>query len=122
MSILLTILMYLCWGIILLIPVGMFIFWLFSVGDGNKKFRKAKILESAKRYKEACYEYAIAILNGSIFSFVCKKRIKYLWSTHGPFNYDDVLAEMNKTDATQNISCGVAGHAATMSIIKEIIE
>ena len=48
---LLTILIYLCGGIILLIPIGMFIFWLFSVGFGNKAYRKAKLLEKEKKYK-----------------------------------------------------------------------
>lgn len=83
---------------------------------------KAKKLEKESRYKEACYAYAIALLNGVLVGEKeIRVKIKKLWSTYGPFDFDEELKkELDKHGDTPE-RCAEAGHAATMSIIREII-
>jgi hypothetical protein len=95
----------------------------FSMIFGHGIYAKAKKLEKSGKYKEACYTYAIAILNGAfIYDKEIRKKIKNLWIQHGPFNYDeDLKKEIEKHGDTPE-RCAEAGHAATMSIIEEIIK
>lgn len=86
---------------------------------GDRRYRKGEELERNGKYKEAVYEYAIAVLNGSIASKSCRKKITSLWKKYGPFDYSDVL-EKTKKDYTPEC-CGEAGHTAAMSIIKETV-
>ncbi len=88
---------------------------------GNRKYKEARVFEGEKKYKDACYKYAIAILNGSLAERDCRKRIKYLWEQHGPFDYADILEQIKKDGDTPE-RCGAAGHAATMSIIEEVVK
>ena len=86
---------------------------------GDRRYREGKSLEKIGEYKEAIYEYAIAILNGSVASKSCKKRIASIWKKYGPFDYSGVLEKSKEGDTSEH--CGEAGHAATMSIIKEVV-
>ena len=87
---------------------------------GDKQYKEAKLLEKQKKHKDACYRYAVAILNGSIARKTCKEKIKHLWDQYGPFDYKDILEQIKKGGDTPE-GCGAAGHAATMSIIEEVI-
>jgi hypothetical protein len=84
---------------------------------GDNTYKKAKALESEGKHKEACYKYAVAILNGSFASKECKKKLGLLLEQYGPFDYSDVVEEIKKDDTPEH--CGEAGHAAVMSIITE---
>lgn len=86
---------------------------------GDRRYKKAQGLEKKGKYKDACYEYAIAILNGSFATGACRKRIKYLWEKYGPFDYADVLEEVKKDDSPEK--CDEAGHFLTVSIIEETV-
>lgn len=104
---------------ILLLAVGVVcLIFCVPIIFGDRRYRRGESLERSGKYKEAVYEYAIAILNGSVASKSCKKKIVFLWKKYGPFDYSDVLEEAKKDDTPEH--CGEAGHAATMSIIKEV--
>ena len=96
--------------------------FLFATGPifANKKYKKAISFEQNKDYKSACYAYAIAILNGCIMSKSCRRKIKFLWEEYGPFDYSDVLKKLELEGDTPE-GCEAAGHAATISIIDEIV-
>ena len=86
---------------------------------GYRKYKQGQLLEKDGNYKDACYKYAIAILNGSPTSSKRKRRIEYLWREYGPFDCSDVLEEAKKDDTPEH--CEEVGHAVTMSIIEEVI-
>ena len=94
----------------------------FSIFSGHNKYSKAKELEKDKKYKEACYYYAIAILNGAVLNEKpLRNKIKILWNQYGPFDYEgDLKKELEKPDV--DAADEKAGHAATMSIINESIK
>lgn len=94
----------------------------FTLMQGSGFLMKAKKLEKEGKYKEACYAYAIVLLNGTlIVKKEIKDKIKNLWFTYGPFDFDEELKkELDKHGDTPE-HCAEAGHAATMSIIREII-
>lgn len=96
------------------------LFFVFSISFGDKKYKEAKSLEEQKKYKDACYLYAIAILNGSFARRECRKRIKYLWEQYGPFDYRNVLEQIKKEGDTHE-GCSSAGHACTILIIEEVV-
>jgi len=107
----------------ILLIIILFLVLLFCASSrlfGDKKYKEAKLLEGQKKYKDACYAYAIAILNGSLAEKECRRRIKYLWEKYGPFDYTNILEQIKKDGDTYE-GCCAAGHAATMSIIKETI-
>jgi len=85
---------------------------------GNKKFSLAKQLENDGKFKDACENYAIAILNGSTHKKKCKEKVKLLWDKYGPFDYEDELYKIKEC----NDDCGEAGYHAMMSIIDEITQ
>ncbi len=94
----------------------------FSVFSGHNKYFKAKKLEKEEKYKEACFYYAIAILNGSVFNEkLVRNRIKSLWNQYGPFNYESDLEEELKKPNVDTAD-EKAGHAAVISIIRESIQ
>lgn len=94
----------------------------FSSIFGHGSYQKAKKLETQGKYKEACYEYAVAILNGTFFhEKPIRDKIKNLWLQYGPFNYEeDFKKELAKHGDTKE-RCAEAGHAAVLSIINESI-
>ena len=83
---------------------------------------KAKRLEKEGKYKEACYEYAIVLLNGVLVGGKeIRDKIKTLWFKYGPFDFNDELKkEIDKHGDTAE-HCAEAEHAATVSIIQEIV-
>lgn len=106
-----------CFVAISLMGAALFIF--LSRRSGNEKYREAVCLETRGDFKSACYSYAVAILNGTAKSRECRKRIKALWQQYGPFDYQDVAKQLEAEGDTPE-GCGAAGHAATLSIIKEV--
>ena len=90
----------------------------FMLGYGN--YANAQKLEKEGKYKEACYQYAVAILNGGILDRrQVKNKIKQIWQQHGPFDYaEDLKNSIEKYGDTPE-RCAEAGHAVVMSIIKE---
>jgi hypothetical protein len=89
---------------------------------GHFKCTKARKLEAKGQYKEACFKYAVAILNGGIINDnAIKHKIKYLWVTHGPFNYEQDLLNDIAIHGETTEQCNAAGHALVMSIINESI-
>jgi len=105
--------------ILLIVIFLLLLLFLTSRIFGDKQYKEAKLLEEQKEYKDACYKYAVAILNGSLARKECRNKIKYLWKQHGPFDYSNVLEQIKKDGDTPE-GCSAAGHAATMSIIKEV--
>jgi len=94
----------------------------FAVVFGRRRYIKAIKLEKEGKYKEACYEYAVILLNGAVINErKIRNRIKYLWEEYGPFDYgEDLKRELAKPGVDKN--CEEAGHAAVMSLIKESIK
>jgi hypothetical protein len=84
------------------------------------KYRQAKKMEESGRFKDACYQYAVALLNGGVVDEGrVRARIRTLWETHGPFDYEKDVEQEIAEDG--NPDCVLAGHAAVMSIIKEAV-
>src|SRR3989338_3761566 len=86
------------------------ILW-FMVGSrkaAQKTFLEAKKLEEEKKYKEACYMYATAVLGGSLPYKDGVGMIKQLWEQFGPFDYSDVEKLCQQNDTKEG--CGIAGH------------
>ena len=90
---------------------------------GHFRCTKARKLEANGQYKEACFNYAVAILNGGIINDnAIKAKIKYLWFRYGPFNYEqDLINDIAIHGATAE-KCDAAGHVLIMSIINESIK
>ncbi len=65
---------------ILLAAILLFILWFLisSKKDGNRRYKEAKLLEKQGKYKDACFTYAVAILNGSNYRKECEQGIKHL--------------------------------------------
>jgi len=94
----------------------------FSAIVGHNNYFKAQKLEKQGKYKEACYAYAVAILNGGIVNEKdVKAKIKQLWSQYGPFDYDEDLRKEIAEHGDTPQRCAEAGNAAVVSIIKESI-
>jgi hypothetical protein len=77
-------------------------------------YQKAKSLEEAGEYKEACYQYANTILaacGSTSFQKDAHKRIRYLWEKFGPFDYNDKAQSIKSKSE-------LAGHEVLVSIIK----
>jgi hypothetical protein len=77
-------------------------------------YQKAKSLEEAGEYKEACYQYANTILaacGSTSFQKDSHKRIRYLWEKFGPFDYNDKAQSIKSKSE-------LAGHEVLVSIIK----
>jgi len=94
----------------------------FMIGSGKsaeKIIPKAKELENEKKYKEACYTYATAVLGGALPRAELINKIKSLWDQFGPFDYSDIEKTYEQHDTKEG--CGAAGHVATMSIIEEAV-
>jgi hypothetical protein len=84
---------------------------------------KAKKLEKDGSYQEACYTYAVVLLNGVLVGKKeIQEKIKKLWFTYGPFDFDEELKKEIAKHGDTSEHCAEAGHAATLSIIHEIIE
>jgi hypothetical protein len=60
----------------------------------------AKGHEKAKDYKNACYFYALAVLNSTSKNISEKSRskVKLLWEKYGPFDYSDILDYNTRID------------------------
>jgi hypothetical protein len=104
-------------GIALYLFVPMLIYSIKTAPTGNKKYREAKMLDEEKKYKEACYAYAVVLSKYPFFAPDCETRIKFLWYTYGPFNYDDILTEIKNNP--QSISLTEEEHIAALSEIEE---
>jgi hypothetical protein len=55
----------------------------------SRRYKKGRAFEEEGDYKSACYQYALAIVEGSFKKDDSSRRIKVLWSWHGPFSYED---------------------------------
>lgn len=107
--------------IVVIVLILFSLVWFGGPKFGNEQFHNAIQLEKENNFKEACYTYAIAILNGSIYSQKSKGKIKEIWKKHGPFDFEDILRKEIETHGDTPEHCAEAGHAATVSIIKEIV-
>ena len=86
----------------------------------SNNIKKAKTFEKQQNYKEAIYNYAIAILNSPQFgNRKIYTKIKELSNKYGPFNYDDILEKEIKKYGDAPEKCAEAGHAGVISIINE---
>ena len=95
----------------------------FAAIIGHIKCTRARKLEANGQYKEACFNYAVAILNGGIINEnSIKDKIKYLWVRHGPFNYEQDLINDIAIHGETAEQCNSVGHVLIMSIINESIK
>lgn len=102
--------------------IRLFLIPLMLINNGKFLKRAAKF-EHERRYKEACYEYAIALLNGIILDERrIRDKIKTLWDQYGPFNFDDIAVKEILEHGDTPEKCIEAGHAATVSIIRKIVD
>ncbi len=99
---------------LLLLPFGMIC--------GHRFYIRAKKFEADKKYKDACYAYATALLNGAVINEKqVQRKIKDMWNKYGPFNYEEFIKKEIAEHGDTPEHCAEAGHAAVMSIINEIV-
>ena len=105
----------------ILISLLVLILWFMvsSRKSAEKVLAQAKKLEDDKKYKEACYVYAMAILGGCHSRDDYIKKIKNLWEEQGPFDYSDIEKRYKISDTKEG--CGAAEHTCVMSIIEEAV-
>lgn len=85
----------------------------------NRTFQKATLLEKEGKVKEACYQYALAILGDSISKNVCKEKIKGLWQQYGPYDFSDELETLHLQGKLTKKS--EARHSRAVMLIQEIV-
>lgn len=90
----------------------LFLLW-FKVFVGDDKYLRARALDRAGKFREACYFYGVALYNGTGAGKESRGRIRELWRSHGPFDYADIDAEACRRNAQ--------GHSETLKIIMEIV-
>ncbi len=97
---------------------GLVLGWLWFWGGFN--YRKGRRSEKQRRFKDACYEYAVAIQVSEPASKECRRRLLSLWARYGPFDYADELRRIRKDDTPEK--CGEAGYYGTLEVLHKIVK
>lgn len=83
---------------------------------GKLVFNLAASLAESGRHEDACFHYAVAA-NAGHEPELCRRRIRELWSSYGPFDFSEQLQKI-KSESCRYESCGEGFYHITVSDIR----